>query len=101
MFAECDFLTDVTATPLSWADLKDQVYCRKKPMSYAYGPKTGGVGHVVVVSGYAEIAGVTWVALTDPWSPCIGANRFITYDEYSNSGTTNHWETNYNIRYSK
>jgi hypothetical protein len=101
MFAECDFKTDATAAPLSWDNIKNQIFCVKKPMSYAYGPKSGGVGHVVVVSGYFSVGGINYVTLTDPWSPCHGAIRFISYDEYSNSGTTNHWETNYNITYNK
>lgn len=99
MFAESGFTTTATGTPLPWNTIKRQIHCRRKPMSYAYGPKTGGVGHVVVVSGYVSIGGIDYVALSDPWSPCVGANRFITYDEYSNSGTTDHWETNYNITY--
>lgn len=99
MFTESGFKTDVSGTPLAWDTLKSQIYCAKKPMSYAYGPKTGGVGHVVVVSGYAEIGGVAYVALTDPWAPCTGANRFIPYAEYAGSTTVDHWETNYNITY--
>jgi hypothetical protein len=97
MFAESNFDTTASGTPLSWDQIKSQIYCAKKPMSYAYGPKSGGVGHVVVISGYFEVNGIRYVVITDPWNPCNGANRSITYEEYSNSGTTNHWETNYNI----
>jgi hypothetical protein len=101
MFAECDFDATAQATPLSWDDIKDQIYCREKPMSFAYGAKTGGIGHVVVISGYAQLNGIDYVALTDPWAPCSGADRFITYDEYSNSATNDHWETNFDITYTK
>jgi hypothetical protein len=67
-------------------------------MSYAYGHKSGGVGHVLVISGYASIADVDYVALTDPGSPCSGNVRWITNAEYSNAGTTNHCETRYNVK---
>jgi hypothetical protein len=100
MFKESDFETDVSNKPLEWADLKDQID-KKKPMSYAYGPKSGGVGHVVVISGYAETNGVTWVELTDPFERCKGTIRYIKFNEYLNSETSDHWETNYNIRYTK
>lgn len=97
MFAESNFDATATAAPLAWDDLRKQIDCRKKPVSYAYGPKSGGVGHVVVINGYFEVAGVRYVSIVDPWAPCSGATRVITYDEYSNSGSTNHWETNYDI----
>lgn len=97
MFAESNFNATASATPLSWDSIKSQVYCAKKPMSYAYGPKSGGVGHVVVINGYFEVNGIRYVTIVDPWSPCNGANRSITYEEYSNSGSTDHWETNYDI----
>jgi hypothetical protein len=99
MFDECGFDNAESSTPLSWMDLKCEIDCDDTPMSYAYGPKSGGVGHVLVISGYARIADVDYVALTDPWSPCSCNVRWITYAEYSNSGTTNHWETSYNFKY--
>src|SRR5262245_9903286 len=97
MFSESNFDATASATPLSWDSIKNQIYCAKKPMSYAYGPKSGGVGHVVVINGYFEVGGIRWVVVVDSWAPCNGATRAITYEEYSNSGTTDHWETNYNI----
>ena len=97
MFAESNFDATDSNTPLSWDNIKSQIYCAKKPMSYAYGPKSGGVGHVVVINGYFEVNGVRYVSIVDPWAPCTGAMRVITYEEYSNSATTNHWVTSYNI----
>ena len=99
MFAECGFDSTASATPLSWYDLKCEIDCDDSPLSYAYGPKSGGVGHVLVISGYARLDGTDYVALTDPWDPCDGAQRWITYSEYSSSGTSNHWETSYNFHY--
>lgn len=97
MFNESNFNSTASATPLGWADITKEVFCRKRPMAYAYGPKTGGVGHVVVLSGYVEVGGIRYLSLNDPWSPCAGNNRLLTYDEYSNSPTVDHWETTWAI----
>lgn len=97
---ELDFagvkFTEAT-TALSWADVRSQIYCAKKPMGYAYG-QTGVVGHVVLIKGYVTVAGTNYVVLNDPWSPCNGAERLITYDEYVDpAGAKTHWSTFYNI----
>jgi hypothetical protein len=97
MFNESNFNSTASATALSWDALRSEIFCRSRPMAYAYGPKTGGVGHVVVVSGYVEAGGIRYLSLNDPWSPCAGANRLLTYDEYSNSATVDHWETTHEI----
>jgi len=102
MFTETGADLDTTSSPLSWNAIKEQIYCEDRAMAYAYGPKTGGVGHVLVVYGYAELGSsgsMRYLFLKDPWSPCNGQDRAITYDEYSNSGTTDHWSTMYNITY--
>jgi hypothetical protein len=88
---------DETSTALSWSDMRKQTYCRKKPMGYAYGTP-GVVGHVLVIKGYFTVAGTNYLVLNDPWSPCNGTERVITYDEYADpSGTGTHWRTWYNI----
>lgn len=97
MFDESGFNSTASATPLTWDQIRTELFCRKRPMSYAYGPKTGGVGHVVVASGYVEAAGIRYISLNDPWSPCAGTNRLLTYDEYSNSATVDHWQTAHEI----
>ena len=102
MFTETGASLDTASSPLSWNAIKEQIYCDDRPMAYAYGPKTGGVGHVLVVYGYAELGSAgsqRYLFLKDPWSPCNGQDRAITYDEYSSSGTTDHWSTMYNITY--
>lgn len=86
-----------TATAMTWDNLKNQVFCSKKPMGYAYGT-SGVVGHVVVVKGYVTVAGTDYVVLNDPWNPCMGQERLITYAEYADpAGTSTHWNTWYNI----
>ncbi|MDX1907601.1 MAG: papain-like cysteine protease family protein [Bacteroidia bacterium] len=91
MFGELGFTFQDSVAPLSWGRLKRAIGCGQKPISYAYGPKSGGVGHVVVIYGYAEAGGQKFVFIKDPWAPCTGQDRVITYEEYSNSGTTDHW----------
>ncbi len=87
---------NVSTTALSFADLQKQIFCSKKPMAYAYGGT--GIGHVLVIKGYATINGTNYLVLNDPWSPCTGSQRTITYEEYADpTGSVNHWDTYYNI----
>jgi len=86
-----------SSTARSWSQIRSQLYCSDKPMGYAYGT-SGVVGHVVVIKGYITVAGTDYVILNDPWSPCAGAERLITYDEYADpAGSATHWNTWYNI----
>lgn len=86
-----------TTSALSWEDLRKQIFCTKKPMGYAYGTP-GVVGHVLVIKGYATLAGTNYVVLNDPWSPCVGQERLITYAEYMNpAGASTHWRTFYDL----
>ena len=86
-----------TSTALSWTALRRQLYCKKKPMGFAYGTP-GVVGHVVVVKGYLNLLGREYVVLNDPWAPCQGQVRLITYAEYADpAGTATHWNTWYDI----
>lgn len=84
-------------TPLSWANLKSQIFCSKKPMGYAYGTP-GVVGHVLVIKGYVSVGTTNYLVLNDPWSPCDGSERLITYEQYQDpSGSSTHWDTFYNL----
>ena len=78
-----------SATALSWEDLRKQIFCSKKPMGYAYGQENV-VGHVLVIKGYVTVGGTNYVVLNDPWSPCMGEERLITYDEYKEILNTIH-----------
>lgn len=83
-------------TALSWEDLRKQIYCSKKPMGFAYGGT--GVGHVVIIKGYISVGSTNYVILNDPWGPCDGQERLITYAEYVDpSGSINHWTTWYDV----
>jgi len=93
---ELDFaglkFTETTAAR-SWNNLRDEIYCAKRPMGYAYGTP-GVVGHVLVVKGYVSVAGTDYLVLNDPWAPCTGSERLITYAEYADpAGASTHWAT--------
>lgn len=89
--------SDESGTALSWEDLQKQIYCTKKPMGYAYGTP-GVVGHVVIIKGYITVGTTRYVVLNDPWAPCRGEERLITYEAYADpAGTGTHWNTWYNV----
>ena len=88
---------DESSTARTWEQMQDQIYCEEKPMGYAYGTP-GVVGHVVVIKGYMTFGGTNYVILNDPWAPCNGEERFITYNQYVNpAGTATHWNTWFDI----
>lgn len=97
MLDEVGLKFDETSTARSWTDMRKQIFCSKKPMGYAYGTP-GVVGHVLVVKGYITLNGTNYLVLNDPWSPCSGEERIITYDQYADpAGSATHWNTWYNI----
>ena len=90
-----DFKTTSSAA-LSWDQLQRQVYCAKKPYAFSWA-WTGGGGHMMVVIGYAQINGVNYVAINDPWAPNVGDQRFITYDNYVSGADHTHWDDYYDV----
>lgn len=88
---------DESSSARTWAQLQDEIYCEENPMGYAYGTPNV-VGHVVVIKGYITVAGTNYVVLNDPWAPCNGQERLITYNQYANpAGTATHWNTWFDI----
>ena len=88
---------------LSWDDLRKQVSnepcCTKKPFAFSWG-WTGGGGHMMVVKGYLTLANTNYVVILDPWGPCVGDERIITYADYVESvGNHTHWDDFYDITY--
>jgi len=54
---------------------------------------------VLVIKGYLTLNGTNYLVLNDPWSPCMGQERIITYEQYADpSGSATHWNTWYNLR---
>jgi hypothetical protein len=97
MFTEYGYTFDNSGTPLSWQQITSQICQTKKPMAYAYGPQSGGVGHIVVIYGFIEDGPNRSLLISDPWAPCAGQIRVLPYAEYTNSMTTNHWASMYNV----
>jgi Papain-like cysteine protease AvrRpt2 len=96
------FLTTSNA-PLTWDQLRREVanarYCGKRPFAFSW-HWPGGGGHMMVVNGYVTVEGTNYVAILDPWAPCQGDTRIITYDFYNTSpGDHTHWDDYYNVRY--
>ena len=52
----------------------------------------------MVANGYAVINGDRYVSILDPWAPCQGDLRLITYDFYNESaGDHTHWNDYYDV----
>ena len=86
-----------TGSAMSFEDIQEEIYCDKAPLAYAYGTP-GVVGHVVVIKGYITIGGTDYVVLNDPWAPCSGSERLITYDQYADpAGSATHRYTWFDI----
>jgi hypothetical protein len=96
-FDKYGFTASITSdAALSWDDIQKQIYCLKKPIAFSW-HWTGGGGHMMVIIGYAVINNVNYLSINDPWSPNIGNQRFITYDEYVSGSDHTHWNDYYNI----
>lgn len=103
-FGKYDFSSKhTTNAALSWDDLKNQVSdapnCKRRPFAFSW-HWPGGGGHMMVVKGYVTLAGTDYVVILDPWAPCAGDERIITYDYYVESaGHHTHWDDYYDIEY--
>lgn len=90
---------------LEWKDVKDQIYCKKKPFSYTI--EEAGNQHMVVVRGYkTSNSGVRFVRINDPLGicpglSCPGETRYITYEDYVGglAYTHKHINDHYDITY--
>jgi hypothetical protein len=86
---------------LSWKDLTEELskkkYCGKTPVAFSW-HWDGGGGHMMVAYGYVTIGGVDYVGVKDPWPPCTGVTRWITYDAWVDGPGYSHWDDFHNIR---
>lgn len=90
-------------SPLAWNQLKKQIsnnsYCKKKPFAFSW-RWPGGGGHMMIVKGYLTLAGTNYVVILDPWNPCVGDERIITYDFYNTDPKHHtHWDDYYDVTY--
>lgn len=72
-------------SPLSWDEIRNEIFCNKRPLVFGDGPSGGGVGHVRVIYGYVNTGGTQFLSLMDPWAPCVGSDDVISYDDYANT----------------
>jgi hypothetical protein len=100
-YAKYGFTFDKTSNAaLSWKDLKNEIYCRKKPFAFSW-HWDGGGGHMMVATGYVQIGEVAYVAVNNPWPPTGGTREIVTYDTYVGNAAMDHthWDDFYNITY--
>ena len=84
-------------TALTWSQVKNQIYCAKKPFAFSW-HWPGGGGHMMVVTGYTTLEGTNYVYVNDPWAPNVGDQRIDTYDEYvARPGHHTHWDDFYDV----
>lgn len=96
-FDKYGFKADVTSdAPLTFAEIKKQIYCYKKPIAFSW-HWTGGGGHMMVITGYFVVDGVQYVTVNNPWAPNVGVQEVYTYDKYVSGSDHTHWNDYYNI----
>ena len=97
-FIKYGFTSDITSNaPLSFDEIKKQIYCNKAPIAYSW-HWNGGGGHMMVIHGYAVIDGNQFVSVQDPWAPNVGSSRITSYNTYVSGSGYTHWNDYYNIR---
>jgi len=84
--------------PLTWDQVRKQIYCARKPFAYSW-HWSGGGGHMMVVIGYVTLDTVNYVTINDPWAPNVGDQRIITYDAYVSGTGYTHWDDFYDVTY--
>jgi len=100
-YGKYSFKSDITSdAPLSWTQIKSQIYCAKKPFAFSW-HWNGGGGHMMVATGYVTIDGTNYVSVNNPWPPTGGVQEVYTYDKYvgGSSYDHTHWNDYYNIAY--
>lgn len=100
-YEKYNFKADMTSDqPLRWDQIRDQIYCAKKPFAFSWHWNSGG-GHMMVVFGYGTVAGNNYVLVNNPWPPTGGVQEIYTYDKYVGGAgwDHSHWNDYYNITY--
>jgi len=81
---------------LTWAQLKEQIYCRRRPFAFSW-HWSGGGGHMMVVKGYAQVGGTNWVYYDNPLPVAAGSHEFKTYTDWVSGSGYTHWDDFYDI----
>jgi hypothetical protein len=93
--------TRTSNTALTWAKLKAEIGCARRPFAFSWHWPDGG-GHMMVLIGYKQIRGIRYVLVNNPWPPTpkAGAQTWMTYNRYVEAaGHHTHWDDFYQIRY--
>jgi hypothetical protein len=78
-------------------ELSPKSSCGKRPVAFSW-HWSGGGGHMMVADGYVTVEGTQWVSILDPWAPCAGDARLITYAAYVSGAGYTHWDDFHQIR---
>ena len=88
-----------SSAALTWDQLKQQLSCKKKPVAFSWA-WAGGGGHMMVAKGYLTQDNINYVEILDPWAPCSGDERIITYDFYNAAAADHtHMDDFYDVTY--
>ncbi len=82
---------------LAWPTLRTEIDAGR-PVAFSWAWKKGG-GHMMVAAGYLEMPpfGTPYVLVYDPWPPCTGDVKLISYAAYRNGTGYSHWHDFYGI----
>ena len=88
---------------LSWTQVQEQIYCKRKPFAFSW-HWNGGGGHMMVGIGYVTISSTNYVVVNDPWPPpssgVTGGDQTVkTYTAYVSGNGYTHWNDYYDITY--
>jgi hypothetical protein len=100
-FEKYDFETARTDdAALSWADLRSEIGCYKRPYAFSW-HWSGGGGHMMVVRGYMTLFDYQYVLVNNPLPVNQGEFEVITYERYVDGPNTgdSHWDDFHRIKY--
>ena len=81
---------------LTWDQVQDQIYCKKKPFAFTWHWNSGG-GHMMVARGYISLNGTNYIYRNNPLPVGVGTADIITYDNYVTGADHTHWDDYYDI----
>ena len=86
--------------PLSWDEIRQEIDCSNRPITYTW-HWAGGSGHMVTVVGYStgECNEQRFLHINDPLPVNTGSNYTITYEAYvAGDPGSSHWNDYYEIK---
>jgi hypothetical protein len=86
--------------PLSWDEIRQEIDCSNRPITYTW-HWAGGSGHMVTVVGYStgECNEQRFLHINNPLPVNTGSNYTITYEAYvAGDPGSSHWNDYYEIK---